>query len=156
MKLTHCLAVLALAGATWHYWPTRGEQQDLLVDRMWVSERTTDPRHKISAVVFFSEESKVGDEIGLFVETSIYQGDYDAFKYGLEEQKLSLTMMQSNKKVKATYQATRCKEERDFDYCLELKGAPRGTTKYYSKKGMEIGSLEEALLQMNTLEQPLP
>lgn len=143
MKAKLIFVLLGLLGAVYYFWPTRGEQDGILVDRIWITKEPTDPREKISGVLFLSEDN-ADSEVGVFVESSAFQGNFDAFSYSLNEGKMSLTLLQNNKKAKVTYKATRCKVE-GFQYCLEIKGAPRGPVMYYSKKGMEIGSLQEAL-----------
>jgi hypothetical protein len=90
------------------------------------------------------------EEIGVFDERSAYQGNFDLFGFEGNNGTLVVHMLQDNKKVKVTYTASRC-EVKNFDFCLEIKGSPRGPAKYYSRKGWEIDSTGEAIDLANKL-----
>jgi hypothetical protein len=133
-------ALLSIAALFGIFWARSAPQEDnaLAFNRLWLSHIPQHERDKVSIYLLLEEEA-----VGIFQESSVYQGDYDLFSFKTDGNALLLTMLQSQKKAKATYKASRC-NERGFDYCIEIKGNPRGPARYYSRKGWEVDSTEEA------------
>jgi hypothetical protein len=109
--------------------------QTLVFDRLWVDHlptSETDPAQVFAAVT--------EQPIGIFQRASMWSGAWELFRYQAPgDGQIVLLYPQSGAKERAGYRATRC-QEKGFDFCLELSGASRGTRRYYSQKGWEIGA----------------
>jgi hypothetical protein len=121
------------------YW-LRSEPQgdDIAFNRFWLSHLPQHERDKFSLIAFIND-----DKVGVFQESSAFQGNYDIFTSSGNNGTVTINMLQDGKKVNATYTASKC-EVKNFDYCLEIKGAPRGPVRYYSQKDWVIDSTVEA------------
>ncbi len=105
----------------------------LLVGRIWVDRLPTKDTEHFEAFLAVEDPS-----MGVFQRTSSYEGSFEIFKYEPRgDGKLQMLFPQSKTKVDVKYEAKTCSEQ-DFDYCLTMSGAPRGASKYVSKKGWEI------------------
>jgi hypothetical protein len=114
----------------------RGESSSsphLLVGRVWVDRIPTKDTEHFEAFLVLEDPS-----MGVFQRTSSYEGSFEIFKYEPRgDGKLQMLFPQSKTKFEVKYDAKTCNES-GFDYCLAMTGAPRGATKYVSKKGWEI------------------
>jgi len=141
MKKLIVLAAVVLGAV----WMLRGESSDKtddnavhdghnhVVNRAWIEKIPKDMRDKIDVFIAQSDP-----QFGAFQRTSAYEGSYSVFQWhGGGSGKYHVTMLQSGKKhdMKASVSRKNCKE---FDLCMTLNGAPRGTTKYYSMKDWVI------------------
>ncbi len=105
----------------------------VLVGRVWVDKLPSKDTDHVEAFVVIDDPS-----MGAFQRASSFEGSFELFKYEPKgEGKLVMLFPQSKKKYDVAYDAKAC-DERGFDYCLSLDGAPRGAQKYVSKKGWEI------------------
>jgi hypothetical protein len=136
-KLAWFVVGAALLGGYWY--SAEPQSDDIAFNRIWLSHLPQHERDKFDLVAFIHD-----DKIGIFQDTSAFQGSYDVFGYSGGSGTVTLHMLQDNKKVKATYTATKC-NVKNFDYCLEIKGTPRGPVRYYSQEDWVIESKEEAL-----------
>lgn len=106
----------ASADVTWH-------------NRVWIDEIPTSERQKINWFLGIDDP-----QIGLFQKTSVYEGDYTVFAWrGKKDGVIEIEMLQSEKSHKLKVK-TGNKDCGRFDYCMTVKGAPRGAKKYYSMK----------------------
>jgi hypothetical protein len=102
-------------------------------NRVWIDEIPTSERHKINALVVADDP-----QIGLFQNTSFYEGDYSVFAWRAKaDGVVKIEMLQSDKSHKLKIK-TGTKDCGRFDYCMTVKGAPRGAKKYYSMKDWVI------------------
>lgn len=138
-----CTAGLAATGCT-----SDRETSDakLLVNRIWVDKLPKKETDYFELLVLVQD-----DPVGLFRRASQYEGDYALFRYEVRgDDKLQLMFPQNKSKHEAKYKARAC-DEKDFDYCLDLDGAPRGVKRYLSRKEWELDAdadeLEERLQQ---------
>ena len=105
----------------------------LLLNRIWLDRLPTKETEPAEVFVALEQEP-----IGLFQRASRWEGGWAMFKYELRgDDEIELAFPQDGSKHKARYKARAC-NEKGFDYCLEIEGAPRGAKKYVSKKEWEI------------------
>jgi hypothetical protein len=139
------LLVLVVCVAWWYFCnkdqsqsstDTQIADMEPLIDRFWIDHMPKDERDKVDLFVMVSEPS-----VGGFSTSSAYEGDWSAFEWTIEKG-LRIHMLQSDKdhKIKAVIiKGDGCKP---FDYCLKLKGAPRGSKRYGSMEDWVINSGE--------------
>lgn len=102
-------------------------------NRVWIDEIPTTERQKINWFLGIDDP-----QIGVFQKTSVYEGDYTLFAWrDKKEGVIDIEMLQSGKSHKLRIQ-TGSKNCGRFDYCMTIKGAPRGAKKYYSMKDWVI------------------
>lgn len=134
-KITLVSTILLLATA-WYCWPnsddesTRvsdGAMEQLLVNRIWIDKIPTTERDKIDVFVMIDDP-----QIGAFSKSSSFEGEWAMFEWDLSEGfRLRMLQTDTNHKLKAMVMKDpkRCAP---FDYCLKLRGAPKGVKKYGS------------------------
>lgn len=123
----------------------------LLQDRVWL-ERL--PKHDKDRVeVFVALSAKKGGRqgpVGAFEKISMWEGHFQAFRYESDGPTMRVIFPQTGATETLTVKATRCKEA-DMDFCLDISGNGRGAHRYYSRRGMEIRSLDEAEATIRSL-----
>jgi hypothetical protein len=135
--LSLCTSALAATGCT-----SDPEASDakLLVNRIWVDKLPKKETDYFELLVLVDDEP-----VGLFRRASQYEGNYALFRYEVRgDDKLQLLFPQDKSKHEAKYKARAC-DEKDFDYCLDIDGAPRGVKRYLSRKEWELGADAERL-----------
>ena len=147
--IKYLLIFLLIALVAWWYWCDEDKHQSLetqvaelepLVDRIWIDHMPTSERDKIDVFVMLGEPS-----MGGFSTSSAFEGDWAAFEWGLDGG-LHLRMLQTDKKHKIKASIVKGAGCEPFDYCLRLKGAPRGSKKY--------GSMEDWVVNGNETPDP--
>jgi len=116
----------------------------LLKDRVWLERLPKHDKDRIE--VFVALSAKKGGRrgpVGAFEKISMWEGHFQSFRYESEGQTMRVVFPQTGVTETLTVKATRCKEA-DMDFCLDVSGNGLGAHRYYSRKGMEIRSLEEA------------
>jgi len=141
MIMKKVVIAIAAAGVLWA-WFSGGSADESeaahgvdVFDRVWIEKMPTSPKQKFDVFIALDE---VAPHFGVFERVSAYEGSYSVFEWKKEgDHRLKLHLLQKDKWSKVKYKvSTRgCGE---FDYCLELKGAPLGGKKYGSMKGWEI------------------
>jgi hypothetical protein len=102
-------------------------------NRVWIDEIPTTERQKINWFLAVDDP-----QIGLFQKTSVYEGDYTVFAWRAKKDGVvDIDMLQSEKGHKLKLK-TGSKDCGRFDYCMTVKGAPRGAKKYYSMRDWVI------------------
>jgi hypothetical protein len=147
MKKTKIIVVIGLVSLSGFFWARPAPQQDnsLTFNRVWIDHLPQNPREKASVFLALEEE-----EFGIFQEASTFQGNYDLFGFRQKGDQLDLVLLQDEKRALVGISASRC-NQKGFDYCLELSGAPRGPKRYLSKKGWEVDSQAEAMTLVQKL-----
>jgi hypothetical protein len=113
-----------------------------LVGRIWIDRLPQKDTEHFEAFVAIDEGA-----MGVFQRASTYEGAYEVFKWEPRgDDKLQMLFPQTKKKYDVKYTAKTCSEG-GYDYCLTLSGAPRGVSKYFSKKGWEIDGKNAAELE---------
>jgi hypothetical protein len=141
MKKIIFILILALAAyLLWRWWNSgmqagtadRGEKT--FYNRLWVDHL---PKSDTDTIKLFAA---ITDEpIGIFQSTSTWKGEFELFRYEpAGDGKATLFYPQTKQKERVGYRAEPCKEK-GFDFCMELQGASRGTRRYFSQRGWEIG-----------------
>lgn len=105
---------------------------DLVLDRIWIDHIPRNDRDLVSAFAAITE-----DPFGIFQTSSAWKGQHEMFRYEAHEGELRIIYPQSRDRERVRASATEC-SERDFDYCLELKGSSRGVKRYYSREDWVI------------------
>jgi len=133
-KVTLVSTILLLATA-WYCWPeseddasvSDGVMEQLLVNRIWIDQIPTKERDKVNVFVMVDEP-----QIGVFSNSSSFEGEWAMFEWDLTEG-FHLRMLQKDTshklKVMVMKDPKRCAP---FDYCLKMRGAPKGVKKYGS------------------------
>jgi hypothetical protein len=118
------------------------EDSKTLVGRIWIDHLPKTNTDHFEVFIVLAD-----DPIGIFQRRSAYEGSYTIFNYELRgDAKIQLLFPQDKTKAEVGYDARAC-DVKDFDYCLELKGAPRGAKKYLSRKEWELDAKDLPTLQ---------
>lgn len=132
------------------------EGEAILQNRVWIDHLPNRPaeHYEVFAALHDSGGGDPGG-IGIFQRASSYEGDYALFQWAPKgDTKMRLKMLQSGSNHAPTYRARECKEK-DFDYCLELEGAPRGVKRYVSKKGWEIDAAGNGIAEIEAVKKSI-
>lgn len=144
-KVIFWLLVLLLAAyLLWRWY--RGDQAGtadrsapVFYDRLWVDHL---PRSETDTIKIFAAITE--EPIGLFQSTSAWRGDFELFRHRADaDGRVSIFYPQTKERDEVKYRAWKCKE-REFTFCMEIEGASRGTRRYYSQDGWEIGGVASA------------
>ena len=147
--IKYILVLVLIVFVAWWYWSndkesesqiTQIEELEPLVDRLWIDHIPTTEREKVDFFLMLQEPT-----IGVFSKSSAYEGDWASFEWGLDGG-LHLVMLQNDKKHKLKASILKGAACAPFDYCLKLKGAPRGSKRY--------GSMEDWVINSNELPDP--
>jgi hypothetical protein len=138
-KLLFILLLVLAAWLLWRWWTSdealtadRGEK--LFYNRVWVDHLPKTETDTVSVFAAVTEEP-----IGIFQAMSTWKGQFELFRYEpAGDGKMVLMYPQTKEKERVGYRARPC-SEKGFDYCLEMQGASRGTQRYFSQRGWEIG-----------------
>lgn len=103
-------------------------------NRLWIDKIPNTPKEKIDAFIAIDDP-----RIGFFQHTSAYEGDFSMFGWNQKDGKVGIEMLQSGKKHRLRMRVTN-KDCGAFDYCMEVKGAPRGSKRYYSMSDWVVDS----------------
>ena len=136
------LSVVGFAAWRWHAsTATTPETLDarVLKDRVWIDHV---PRNDRDIVNVFAVLTR--DPVGVFQAASMWRGAYEGFRYEANGNELRAVFPQTGDREKLTVNARPCRDN-GMDFCLDVTGSSRGVKRYYSKKGWEIGRLEDAL-----------
>lgn len=135
-----------LVVSSWWLWHRRSgvtvhthAERALLVNRIWVDRLPAKETDKIYVFALIHPEG-----LGVFSHASMWEGNFAAFewKFGGKQDRVQLRFPQDGKTAAMTWEARRC-QEKGFDYCLTLRGSPRGPNRWYSMRDWEIKSLED-------------
>ncbi len=143
MKKLLVIALVSIAGvAVWRSHTTSQvsaqQTKKLLQDRVWIDHIPRNDRDMVNVFAMLTEEP-----VGVFQAASAWRGNYEGFRYEVKGDEVRALFPQSGDKERWTATATKC-DANGMDYCLEISGASRGVKKYYSRKGWEIGRIEDA------------
>ncbi len=143
-KITLVSAFLLLVTA-WYCWPDSeddsnaaldGGMERLLINRIWIDQIPTTEHDKVDLFVMVDEP-----QMGAFSKSSTFEGEWAVFEWDLDKG-FQLRMLQTDTthslKAKVIKDSKRCAP---FDYCLKMRGAPRGAKKY--------GSMEDWIVPDN-------
>jgi hypothetical protein len=134
--------LLAAAAAGWLGSGHEVADSKVLVNRIWIDKLPSRDTDHFELLVIVTEEP-----VGLFRRSSSFEGSYALFRYELRDgNKLQLLFPQDKSKHEVKYDARAC-DVKDFDYCLDLTGAPRGAKKYLSRKEWELEGGDAAEVQ---------
>lgn len=142
-KSRFAIAAVVLSLGAWWLWPSSscknsvapaGGDFDIMADRVWIDHIPTTERDKIDVFVIFADPT-----FGVFTTSSAYEGDWAAFEWQLNKG-LELTMLQADTKHKVHPKIMSGAACAPFDYCMKLKGAPRGSKRYGSMEDWVINS----------------
>ena len=148
MKRTRILTITALLilVAAWKFWPAEskgvlaqdGGDTTTLVNRIWIDEIPTQERDMVEVFAMLDDPT-----YGIFSKSSAYAGDWSSFEWS-HSKGLLIRMLQTGEshKIKATvHKGAQCAP---FDYCLRIKGNPRGAKRYGSMEDWIITSESKA------------
>ncbi len=139
------LSLVTLLILVWWFWPSsygQGENEltaaDMgpMVNRVWINHIPKTERDKIDVFVMIDDPS-----FGAFSHTSAFEGDWSSFEWSTDK-KLHIRMLQSGKKHHISATIIKGPGCEPFDYCMRIKGTPRGAKKYVS---MEEWVIEPAM-----------
>ena len=152
MKKLLVVALLSITGVAawrWHGADAPHDSNDtkLLKDRLWVDHIPRNDRDTINVFAVLAEEP-----VGLFQTASMWRGSYEIFQHESSGEELRLVFPQTGDKERVRAHPQRCQVE-GMDYCLEISGSSRGVKRYFSRKGWEIGGLDQAKALVESLEK---
>lgn len=117
-----------------------GEQKDsILVNRLWVDHI---PEKDTEAFDIFAVLTR--HPVGVFQHGSLWEGNWAMFEWQMkgENKDLHIRFPQSGQTATIEWLIQDSRKV-PFDYCLTLKGNPRGPEKWFSRKDWVIGSLSD-------------
>jgi hypothetical protein len=136
MRSKLLVMAMALGAATWLLWPDSAHhEKDVFFDRVWLDRLPQTPTEKFDVFLVLQDPGA-----GVFQNTSFYEGDYSVF--GWEDHRpgrMKIIMLQNQQRHELGYEITD-KGCGGFDYCMRLRGAPRGAERYYSMRDWVIES----------------
>jgi hypothetical protein len=106
-------------------------------DRVWIDHLPTNDRDTFNVFALLTQEP-----IGVFQATSVWKGNYEAFRYEKHGNEVRAMYPQNGDREKLTVSECKC-DQRGMDYCLEISGSSRGVKKYYSRKDWIIESRDQ-------------
>jgi len=107
------------------------DSPDLLARRLWLDSYPDAPTDKFSLWLF------VDDGIGIFRKGSGFRFLIDVVEYDQKGDRLSVKILEENKKKETRYTIKSCNEKPPFDLCLTFENAPLGSAKFYGFKDSE-------------------
>jgi hypothetical protein len=159
-KIFWIVLLIVIAYLAWRWWRGGSEQasaadrgQQIFYDRLWVDHLPSTETDTFNIFAAVTEQP-----IGVFDHRSVWKGDWELFRYEARgDGQAELLFPQSRSKSRITYRAWKCTEKKEFDFCLEVSGA-KGPKKYYSQRGWEIGSIDDARFAEERLahQRPFP
>lgn len=126
------IAVVTFMVASWPAGAPDGVPEKLL-DRIWLDRTPDDPQDSVAILLLQGDP-----QVGVFQRASAYEGDYALFGWqGTEKGRLEIEMWQTGKihRVRVRVAEKGCEP---YDYCLRLRGAPRGPAAYVSMEDWVI------------------
>ena len=106
-----------------------------LTDQIWIDKMPMREKDKVSVFAMISDAN-----LGVFDKTSAYEGEFSLFKYRLRKGEATITMLQTDKRHKVSFKVSKGDCGRQFEYCLRVKGAPRGAKVYGTRSEWRIES----------------
>lgn len=145
-KLLLAASVAAMVYGGWQWQKTDDERPKVEVyNRLWIDHFPETEREVFN--VFFATTP---DGIGMFAEETIWHGEHERFRFSAAPGEIRAVFPWTNDRETIKVQAKKCDAD-GFDYCLEMSGASRGVTKYYSRKEWgerrDLGDVSELLKQ---------
>ena len=156
-KLLSISVVIGVVASVWAFSGDDDSDDDKSVNdgaevtwnnRVWIEKMPTKHTEKVDLMLSVDDP-----RVGVFQRTSSYEGDFSVFIWSGDDGAVKLRMLQTDKTSKLTFK-TKSKGCGDFDYCMTVKGAPRGGKKYYSMSDwvIEGGNLDADLLATTARE----
>jgi hypothetical protein len=150
MKKLLVLAVVSTVAFAGYRLRGSSSEKGLVQDRVWIDHIPRGERDTINVFLLLTEEP-----VGVFQQTSMWKGNFEAFRYEANGGEVRILYPQSGDREKVTVRATRCNEGQ-MDYCLDVEGASRGVKRYYSRKGWEIESRDRADAVVHSIYSATP
>ncbi len=146
-KLVVVLSLVGLLGVIVKWTRSDAPEAKLLFDHYWVDH---EPRglHEEFQALFVSGEYPVGN----FAVRTVWTGRWEGFHYHLSPRDsgvLDALFPASGEQRRVKWTARRC-DATGFDLCLDVEGAARGVSRYYSKSAWRVkaGDLEGAAARL--------
>ncbi len=132
--------------------PTTQEHEKLLKDRVWIDHMPKNERDKLNVFVALTPRPRQGPQgpFGIFESVSMWEGHFEAFRYESQGEEMRIVFGQTGDKETLTVKASKC-DVQGMDYCLDISGNSRGVGRYYSKRGWEVRTVDEAQALTTTL-----
>lgn len=131
LALGFCFGWRAFHGSTT---TSDGGDPTLMLDRLWIDHLPDNERDNVRAFVALSRQP-----LGAFETRSRWKGDWEVFRHeSKDDGNVRLVFPHSHEHEQVQVRTVRCDSD-GFDFCMELHGSSRGTRRYYSRKGWEIG-----------------
>jgi len=155
-------AVVGLVGFAAYRWqasdsaPASAQERDgnrLVKDRVWVDHPPKHDRDTINLFLALTKRPRQGPQgpFGVFEAVSVWQGRFEAFRYETEGEQMRIIFPQTNERETLTVKASKCDDVPEMDFCLDVSGSSRGVKRYYSRRGWEVRTLDEAQALVNGL-----
>jgi hypothetical protein len=141
--LVAMLVVGAIFGAShWMSSTTPAAKPDIVLNRIWVDHMPKGEKDTHRVFALWQPES-----FGVFADRNWWRVELERFRYEVNGNEVQAFWPLSGKRATLTIKAERCRVD-DWDFCLEIEGAPSGVKRYYSRLGWERKdrkSLDETL-----------
>lgn len=117
----------------------------LLKDRVWIDHMPKNDRDRVHVFAALTPRPRQGPQgpFGIFELIGQWEGHFEAFRYEAQGEEMRIVFPQSGDRETLTVKPSKCNEQ-GMDYCLDISGNSRGVSRYYSRKGWEIRTVDEA------------
>jgi len=137
-KTAAAFACLALGAGLWFHFSDSGDSE--ITDgssvtwknRVWIDKIPSSNSDKIDVLVAIDDPM-----MGVFQRTSAYEGDFSVFAWEGKGKAVKIRMLQTDKTSQVKFAPSKdgCGH---FDYCMKVRGAPRGGKQYFSMEDWVI------------------
>lgn len=124
-------AVVGIARWSSHETSNDSRSKDLVLNRIWADHMPKGEKDTVKLFALWQPES-----FGVFADRNWWRVELERFRYEKTGGRVEAVWPLSGKRVTLTVKAERCRVE-DWDFCLEIEGAPSGVQRYYSRLGWE-------------------
>ena len=131
------VVVTAVYGAYRWQHESQERPRNLAFNRIWVDHLPTSERDPVHVFAAFPRWAQGG-----FALETRWHGEVERYRFEIEGDELAAVFPWTGDRERIRLRAYRC-DEKDMDYCLEVSGSKRGTTKYYSRNGWEKGNVDD-------------
>src|SRR5262249_54975668 len=104
---------------------------NLVANRFWIDHLPQGEKDTVHAFALWAPES-----FGVFADQNHWRVELERFRYEIKGNTVHAVFPLSGTRESIALSASRCREA-DWDFCLEVRGASHGTTRYYSRLGWE-------------------
>lgn len=131
------IVVIAMVGAVVGGWrwmrsePAHEAAADIVRNRIWIDHMPVGEKDTHAVFALWQPEA-----FGVFANRNRWRVELERFRYEMTGGEVQAVWPLSGVRRTLTIKAEKCRVD-DWDFCLEIEGAPSGVRRYYSRVGWE-------------------